>query len=447
MHPTKSIIEQYLNHYAEKGLPCAPTNRRWRFVLVIPLYNESDEWINALSTFSDLLVIAVVNHPTGASPQHNQSQVKRLRDRYGRVKVSPQHELLSLDVATNRHMLIIHCSRKEEGLPAEHGVGLARKIGADTALLWCHEGAITGPWIAMTDADAQLPTEFFTHLDRYSASAAAAVHSFRHGQAETQEQQLAMTLYELRLHQYVAGLIRANSPHGVHAIGSCISVTTTAYARVRGIPKRPAGEDFYLLNKLLKVGPVPTIQANAPIQLEPRLSQRTPFGTGRALRDLLVESDPHTVPLFYAPSAFEELALLLRNLATGARSEEALIVGLSTDTKRGLKQLGLEKALAHCERQSNSVAQFQKQFHTWFDGFRTLKFIHTTGGEKPHKISFYDLVRELDEPRKSPLDLMQHYRRLCYSTLIDDWEDWSTRSTDTLGASPPDCDLGGHHQK
>jgi hypothetical protein len=81
MHPIKSVIEQYLSHYAEKSLPSAPTDRRWRFVLVIPLYNESDEWINALNTFSDLLVIAVVNHPTGASPQHNQSQVKRLRDR------------------------------------------------------------------------------------------------------------------------------------------------------------------------------------------------------------------------------------------------------------------------------------------------------------------------------------------------------------------------------
>jgi hypothetical protein len=431
MHPIKSVIEQYLSHYAEKSLPSAPTDRRWRFVLVIPLYNESDDWINALNTFSDLLVIAVVNHPTGTSPHHNQAQVGRLSDRYGGIRISPQHELLPLDTAANRDILIIDCSRKEEGLPPEHGVGLARKIGADTALRWCHEGAITGPWIAMTDADAQLPTDFFRHLDRYPASDAAAVHSFCHVEAETQEQQLAMTLYELRLHQYVAGLIQANSPHAVHAVGSCISVTTTAYAQVRGIPKRPAGEDFYLLNKLLKVGPVRTIQASAPIQLEPRLSQRTPFGTGRALSELMLESDPCVAPLFYAPSAFSELALLLNNLAMGAGSEETLTAGLSENTKRGLKQLGLNKALGHCEQQSNSTAQFQKQFHTWFDGFRTLKFIHTTGANKPHKISFYDLVRELDEAWKSPLDLMQHYRRICYSTLIDDWEDWSTKSTDT----------------
>jgi hypothetical protein len=33
-------------------------------------------------------------------------------------------------------------------------------------------------------------------------------------------------------------------------------------------------------------------------------------------------------------------------------------------------------ALAHCRRQGATPAQFLRHFHQWFDGFRSLKFIH-----------------------------------------------------------------------
>ena len=38
--------------------------------------------------------------------------------------------------------------------------------------------------------------------------------------------------------------------------------------------------------------------------------------------------------------------------------------------------LGLEQALAHCQRQSRELDGWLRHFHQWFDGFRTLKFIH-----------------------------------------------------------------------
>ena len=39
--------------------------------------------------------------------------------------------------------------------------------------------------------------------------------------------------------------------------------------------------------------------------------------------------------------------------------------------------LGFAAALDHCSRQSSTSEQFMRHFHQWFDGFRTLKLIHT----------------------------------------------------------------------
>ncbi len=67
---------------------------------------------------------------------------------------------------------------------------------------------------------------------------------------------LATQLYELSLRYYVAGMKFARSPYAFHTIGSSMAVSPVHYARVRGFPKREAGEDFYLLNKLAKLGSV-----------------------------------------------------------------------------------------------------------------------------------------------------------------------------------------------
>jgi hypothetical protein len=38
--------------------------------------------------------------------------------------------------------------------------------------------------------------------------------------------------------------------------------------------------------------------------------------------------------------------------------------------------MGLAAALDHCRRQGKSPEQFLRQFHQWFDGFRSLRFVH-----------------------------------------------------------------------
>ena len=84
-----------------------------------------------------------------------------------------------------------------------------------------------------------------------------------------------------------------------------------AYAAVRGFPKRSAAEDFYLLNKIRKVGLVHSLNAQ-PIQLTMRASKRVPFGTGPAVEKIMTMNDIWQMPT-YDPAVFTELRNHLRS--------------------------------------------------------------------------------------------------------------------------------------
>ncbi|MEM9865782.1 MAG: glycosyltransferase [Myxococcota bacterium] len=191
------------------------------------------------------------------------------------------------------------------------GVGGARRVGLDLAARAFAEGRVAGPWLYTTDADAQLPPDYFQHEHR---SGAAMVFPFIHAPLDE-----AIASYELYLRHYVAGLQHARSPYAFHTVGSTIAVRAAAYAAVRGMPRRAAAEDFYFLNKVRKVGPVLSLQG-APIVLSSRASRRVPFGTGPAVARLRAEG---TVRALHDFRIFQTLRVL-RALAHRGAPENAL---------------------------------------------------------------------------------------------------------------------------
>ena len=60
----------------------------------------------------------------------------------------------------------------------------------------------------------------------------------------------------------------------------------------------------------------------------------------------------------------------------GLLAAGGLAPSLLTASRQTLAVLGLEAALAHCRRHARTPEQFVRQFHQWFDAFRTLKFVH-----------------------------------------------------------------------
>lgn len=182
--------------------------------------------------------------------------------------------------------------------------------------------------------------------------------------------------YEQSLHYYVDGLRRAGSPYAFHTLGSIIAFHFERYCQVRGFPKRAGGEDFYLLNKLAKLGTFyhPQDIAANRIILQPRVSHRVPFGTGPAVEKLLANSQEAQTD--YHPDVFARLRELLDLIQTNADQNlgTATIQRLPQESINALESLGIDSLWQHLK--GRTTTEQQKHFHLWFDGFRTLKFIH-----------------------------------------------------------------------
>jgi hypothetical protein len=201
----------------------------------------------------------------------------------------------------------------------------------------------------------------------------------------TPEQTQACHRYELRLHHYVFGLAWAGSPYAFHTLGSCISIHAQHYAQVGGFPRRNGAEDFYLLNKLAKTGDIHSLQG-ACLRLQARPSDRVPFGTGPAIREILQDIDPDSRALYYHPDTFVALRALLQSIAalregslerlTTLLEERGCDRQLAAAATAALVAAGLPGAVEHCRRHGATDEDFERHFQQWFDGFRTLKFLH-----------------------------------------------------------------------
>ena len=159
-----------------------------------------------------------------------------------------------------------------------------------------------------------------------------------------------------------------------------------AYARVRGFPRKNAAEDFYVLNKLAKVGSIVRL-AGAPLTLEGRLSDRVPFGTGSALSRLVSLRGALAGFTLYHPAVFAHLAAWLKTLASTARSGGRVELALEALPKDNpffradvligsLERMGAFPAIRDAIARSSGAPAMLRAFHTWFDAFRTLKLIH-----------------------------------------------------------------------
>lgn len=408
-------MDKYLLRYAEPGTEAAdgiPAPGPWNQVVVIPVCNESAAILRPLPPGSGRsLMILVVNQSADAA-QHvsdaNRAFAAELETRFTPVWKSAVVHGLTLfhDPASPRDLLLV--DRFSEGLhlPAGGGVGHARKTGADLAARLVRQGRVQSCWIHCSDADVRLPESYFNCSAGLDESAtrdtAALVYPFRHvSTADETDGKVAQAtrLYEFSLDYYVAGLSYAGSPYAFHTVGSTLAVNALHYARVRGFPRREAGEDFYLLNKLAKVGSVRQLgegPACEAIEIDARVSDRVPFGTGAAVGRIVTMTDPAREFRLYHPAVFDLLRTWLSSVPDflEARSSDVGDILSAPDQNMlagALERIGVGKALQHALRQSSDAAQFERHLHTWFDAFRTLKLIHHLRDHHLPSVPFEDL--------------------------------------------------------
>ncbi|MEI9941810.1 MAG: hypothetical protein WDO69_31740 [Pseudomonadota bacterium] len=390
---------KYFARYAEPEFALAGAlSERYQAALIVPVCGEAPSLLDgfqpALSRATGrVLLILVVNATDAASAEihaENQRLLAHLAARFTAPRaITHEHVAARGWLGRAEHHDLLWLDRATPGvrLPPREGVGMARKLGGDLAAALWSRGQLSCPLIASSDADVTLPAEYFEQLTEpvsESTRSAAWLWPYRHQPGGDPAIDAATLLYEISLRYYVLGLAAAGSSFAYQSVGSTLCVDAAAYLSVRGVPKREAAEDFHLLDKLAKVGPLrrPSV---TPIGIRARASERVPFGTGRRSREIAAELTTGREFELYSPSIFQALAAVLQGLDDFARSAE--VAALARAVERGVPEiaqsvqqvltgLGAFAALANAAGQAPTGAVLRRRIHTWFDSLRTLRFVH-----------------------------------------------------------------------
>jgi hypothetical protein len=395
---------KYLERYAEpEAQLAAEIQERYGAALIVPLRREDVGFLENLAPAcaaagERMLVIAVVNAGVDADAAVHQQNIRLLREL--NEQLVPRRVLPAITGSAARAVLgrtatydVLLLDRASAGrcLAAGEGVGVARRIGVDVAFALHEQGKLRSPWLCCTDADAELPSSYFHGIAAIQPSTASGVRRvalslpFWHSPSGDAAIDRATVEYEISLRYYALGLASVGSPYAYQSMGSCLCVLADAYAEVRGFPRRDAGEDFYLLDKLAKIGSVhrPPVE---PIRIWSRVSDRVPFGTGRRVRDLI---EGEQIALYH-PRCFELLGVVLWALrrAVAGKNEEILLTSLASKLDAGsmgavstvLEDLQVFEALRDMLGASPDASVRERRLLTWFDALRTLRFIHLIEG-------------------------------------------------------------------
>ena len=400
----KKLISRYLTTHAEpEALNAAhliPDD--YKYCLVIPAFQE--DWRKLQRVWRkidpDCLIILVINASTNDDPLTN----RLISDIETESETLCSNGPLTCVTSHDRRTLLL-VDRCSNPIPEKQGVGLARKIGADIALSLINNRQVLEPWIFNTDADVRLPASYFAAVAGKQINAtvrcpAARLYPFTHRPAAGIVE--ACNLYEISLYYYVCGLRYAASHYAFTTVGSTIAIHADHYAMVRGFPRRPAGEDFYLLNKLAKTGTID--QLTEPlIEISGRLSERVPFGTGVGIKKILRLADPISDCPFYNPRIFQCLKQFLSELD---RCQD--VADLTNHFKNSRSQRWCESVDLFTlidSKRNLKPAVFKKFTVDWMDGFRTLKFIHFLQQHYLEPVALADIFDGTILPLISPAEL------------------------------------------
>ncbi len=345
-------------------------NRTFNQAIVIPAYSEFKflpltlESINKNKPelLNQTLVVVVVNNANN-SPQsikdNNQLTIQKINEN------NYQFTLAVIDAAS-----------PGLELPLKHaGVGLARKIGMDLAL-----PHLTSPQslIFCTDADTQVSPDYLSKVKQIfkSQNTSAAVIGFSHLKSQDSAINDAIGQYEKFLKTTAEKMQRAGSPYGYVSMGSTIVCTAEAYCAVGGMPRKKATEDFYFLQELTKYCGVHNIPETLVFP-SPRPISRVYLGTGYRMEQIQKGFD--ITNLYYSDDAYRYLSKWLQ---LGGHAWENSLNDLLKDIKSihpnligFLKIEGIETIWSKIQNNAPSELHFKEQFHRWFDGLKTIRFL------------------------------------------------------------------------
>lgn len=390
-----AIADVYFERFDNRALQLedeTPTNLA--LIVVIPCHNEP-ALNSSLQSLKNTLVpenvcievITVVNHGLNAPEdvvQQNQKTIVAAK------KFAEENNTKEITFQTVEVF---------DMPPKKAGVGLARKTGMDEALR--HFSKINKDGIIVCfDADSLCEENYFVeiikHFKKYPKTPGCSIH-FEHpieGNEFSKEEYDAIILYELHLRYYKNALQYSGLPFVYHTIGSSMAVRASAYAKQGGMNKRKAGEDFYFLNKIIQLGNFSELNSTKVIP-SPRISDRVPFGTGRAVGEIIESSQLglHT----YDFQIFNDLKEFVSLVSESGKNLE--VSNLPFSVKEFIDVDIFMSKVAEIAKNSTSEEAFVKRFFKVFDAFWVLKYVHFA------RDNFYKQVPVLDASNELLLTL------------------------------------------
>lgn len=418
----QSLIYDYLKLYAadKKWQLTRADEEDYSSAVVIPVYAEKESIFLTLSTLAnnpasylrDSLVICVLNNKISspAEDKNNNLQTKNIIDSIIKKKSLDEfktenniYEYLQ-NIADSEIKLayIDACSTGYELPDDTGGVGLARKIGMDAALrIWQNE-SLSKKLILSLDADTVVQDNYLSSIKEYfTKKVKTAIVRYEHQMPENEEEKAAIISYEVFLRYWVLALRYAQSPYAYHSIGSTIITTAQAYLEVRGMNRKQAGEDFYFLGKLAKIGKIYYLKQTC-VYPSARASRRVPFGTGKSIQRFLSKESQEFVT--YDADVFFILARLLdlikRNIESSASDILTKANKIDPLLKIFFENYKFESFWPKLLKRTKDEKVLLKQFHHWFDSFKTLKLINNLTRQRYSRVSIFSALQKLSSMAK-----------------------------------------------
>ena len=268
---------------------------------------------------------------------------------------------------THHPLMVIDRSTKGHGWTGKNfGVGWARKV------LFDHILSVAAPTdlIVSMDADTEFGNSYLQSLldsfgshPQWVALSVPYYHRLT-GDAATDR---AILHYEIYMRNYALNMLRIGSPYSFTAIGSAIVMRAAALRKIGGITPVKSGEDFYLVQKLTKMGPVGSWNPEC-VYPAARFSDRVFFGTGPAMIKAAA-GDFESYPIYHHRlfSIVEE---------TCRRTDELYAHDIHTEFLDFLQCQFKDDNLWDTIRNNVKDAnQFRRAFHEKADGLRILQFL------------------------------------------------------------------------
>ena len=301
----------------------------------------------------------------------------------------------------DRKNLILHPIYARSVNAKHAGAGMARKIGMDEAIRRFNTLNRPEGVIISLDADCLVSANYLSKIESVfmqNKLCFAANLNFKHRIDEMAEpkQRIGIQLYEDYLHYYKKALDFAGFPDSIYTIGSAFVVRAEAYVKQGGMNRRQAGEDFYFLNKLTKLGKITEIN-DAYVFPSARVSDRVPFGTGAAMTKWMNEDGDLTVT--YNFKAFLDLKALFDRADTLFRNsaDDIFIDTMPASIQEYLLELKFSAKLTEINKNSSSLHSFRKRFFQFFDGFIILRFLNLAHQKYYPRQNLSEAINQLKE--------------------------------------------------